>query len=159
MGSGCEVAKDAADMIITDDNFSSTMNAMMWGRNMFDNVRKFLVFQMTVNIACCVIVVISSLTLGESYLSVIHLLWANMVMDTLAAIALATEPPHPTQLRTRPVRVYDRILSPVMWRQILGVSIYQLVMLLIVLYLAPVMFDYDYPFYVKPLADLPEGSE
>lgn len=95
MGSGCEMAKEASDLILMDDNFGSTMNAVMWGRNIFNNIRKFLVFQVTVNISCLAIIVVGAIIFGESPFSVIQLLWINMIMDTLAALALATEPPPP----------------------------------------------------------------
>lgn len=91
--SGCEVAKDAASIIILDDNFNSVYNAVLWGRNILQNVRKFLQFQLCVNIVCVSIVFIGGATLGNSPFSVTQLLWVNMIMDTFAAIAIATEPP------------------------------------------------------------------
>lgn len=121
---GQEVAKDSADVIILDDNFRSVYRAAQYGRNIYDNVRKFIQFQMTVNIACVLIVFISGITLGESPFNVIQLLWINMIMDTLAAIALATEPPHPTDLKKEKIKKYDRIIVKSMWRQILSQAIY-----------------------------------
>lgn len=97
--SGCQVAKESSDIVILDDNFKSVFRATQWGRNIYDNVRKFIVFQMTVNISALLVVFLSGATLGDSPFNVIQLLWVNMVMDTLAAIALATEPPHPTELK------------------------------------------------------------
>lgn len=97
--SGCEVAKDASDMIILDDNFNSVFRAVQWGRNIIDNIRKFIQFQLSVNIVCIVITFLGGATLGNPTFSVIQLLWINMIMDTLAAISLATEPPHPTELK------------------------------------------------------------
>lgn len=99
MGSGCAVAKDATDIIFLDDNFSSIFNAVKWGRNIFENCRKFIMFQLTVNLSCIFIVLLSCLTIGSSPFTVVQLLWINLVMDVLAAIALSTESPHPTQLR------------------------------------------------------------
>ena len=93
---GCAAAKDHADIILTDDNFTSVVNAIRWGRNIQDNTRKFIQFQMTVNISCLTIVILSVITLGFSPFSVFQLLWINLVMDVLAAIAFATEHPHPT---------------------------------------------------------------
>jgi P-type Ca2+ transporter type 2B len=144
MGSGCELAKDQADMIILDDNFGSTMVAVSWGRNIYDNVKKFLQFQMTVNITCCVFVVVASLFYGRSPFSVLHLLWINLIMDTFAALALATEPPNANNLRSKPIKASQMIMSEIMWRQILTQSIYQLVVLLIMLFLAPLMFGFPY---------------
>jgi len=103
MGSGVSVAKDSADMILTDDNFEATMMAVMWGRNIYQNVRKFIQFQVTVNITSLLIVLIGSATKGESPLSVVQLLWVNLIMDTLAAIALGSERPHPSIIRQPPV--------------------------------------------------------
>jgi Ca2+ transporting ATPase len=96
--SGCQVAKESADIILLDDNFRSVFRACQWGRVIYDNVRKFIQFQMTVSISTLFIVFLSGVTLGDTPFNVIQLLWVNMVMDTLAAIALSTEPPHPTEL-------------------------------------------------------------
>ena len=120
MGSGCELAKDHADMVILDDNFGSSMVAVSWGRNIYDNIRKFIQFQMTVNISCCVLVAFTALMYGRSVFSVIHLLWINMIMDTFAALALATEPPNSEDLTSKPVKETQPILNEIMWRQILS---------------------------------------
>ncbi len=146
MGSACEIAKDASDIILMDDNFSSSVSSVMWGRNIFQNIRKFLQFQLTVNVSCLSIVLLCCLIFGESPFSVIQLLWINLIMDTLAALALATEPPHPTALKGRPVRVYDKMLSQVMWRQILGVAAYEFLVMTFLLLLGPLIFGYQYNF-------------
>jgi P-type E1-E2 ATPase len=93
MGSGTDIAKEASQIIFLDDNFSSVYNATLWGRNILDNIRKFLQFQLCVNIVCVTIVLLGGATLGHSPFTVIQLLWLNLIMDTLAAIALASEPP------------------------------------------------------------------
>lgn len=95
---GCQVAKESSDIVLLDDNFKSVFRACQWGRNIYDNVRKFIQFQMTVNVSALAIILIGVITLGSSPFQVVQLLWMNMVMDTLAAIALATEPPHPSEL-------------------------------------------------------------
>jgi P-type E1-E2 ATPase len=92
MGSGCDVAKDNSDLIILDNNFYSIQRSIKWGRAMFENVRKFLQFQMTINISLVTVTFISGLTLGSVPLNVIQLLWMNLIMDILAAISLGTEP-------------------------------------------------------------------
>lgn len=158
MGSGCELAKDQADMIILDDNFGSTMVAVNWGRNIYDNVKKFLQFQMTVNITCCVFVVIASLFYGRSVLTVLHLLWINLIMDTFAALALATEPPNANNLKSRPIKASQMIMSEIMWRQILTQCIYQLVVLLIMLFLAPLMFGFPYMLFNPSVEDKAAGK-
>lgn len=117
--SGCEAAKDAADIIILDDNFNSVFRATQWGRNILDNIRKFIQFQMTLNIVTVIMVLLSGATLGASPFSVTQLLWINMIMDTLAAISLATEPPHPSNLKQEKQKKTDRIILPVMWRNII----------------------------------------
>jgi len=122
IGSGCEVTKDAAKIIITNDNFCATVDAVSWGRNVYDNIRKFLVFQMTVNIVALFIVFLAGAILGDSPLQVIQLLWINLVMDTLAALALATEPPSSSEIRGRPVRISHKMMSPDMWRAIFGMA-------------------------------------
>lgn len=107
-----------------DDNFKSVFRACQWGRNIYDNIRKFITFQMTVNISAMFIVFIGGATLGESPFNVIQLLWINMIMDTLAAVALATEPPHPSELKQQRIRKTDRVILPGMWRNIIGQSTY-----------------------------------
>lgn len=124
--------------------------AAQYGRNIYDNIRKFLQFQMTVNITCVLIVFISGMTLGESPFNVIQLLWINMIMDTLAAIALATEPPHPTELKKEKVKKYDRIIQKGMWRHIFSQSIYQMIVLLVLLYFGPLMYDINYDYINEP---------
>jgi len=112
MGSGCDVAKDNSDLIILDNNFASIHKSIMWGRAIFDNIRKFLNFQLTVNIATCAIVILSGLSLGRSPFNVIQLLWINLIMDILGAISLGTEPPrqHSAEKSTRVARRYQLML-------------------------------------------------
>ena len=105
---------------------------------------------MTVNITCVLIVFISGITLGESPFNVIQLLWINMIMDTLAAIALATEPPHPTDLKKEKIKKYDKIILKGMWRQILSQSLYQMIVLLVLMYAGPYMFDINYDYINEP---------
>lgn len=101
---GCAVAQASSDIIITDDDYTSTKNALKWGRNLYDNIRKFVQFQMTVNITCLVFVIFCGVTVGHSPFTVFQLLWINLIMDVLAAIALATEAPHPTKLKKEKIR-------------------------------------------------------
>lgn len=116
MGSGVSIAKDSADMILTEDNFEATMMAVMWGRNIYQNVRKFVQFQVTVNLSALLIVFLGSATKGETPLSVVQLLWVNLVMDTLAAIALGSERPHPSIIKTPPQKEREPIITSAMWR-------------------------------------------
>jgi magnesium-transporting ATPase (P-type) len=144
MGSGCSVAKDAADMILMDDNFESTMKAVMWGRNIFANVKRFIQFQVSVNITTLAVVFLGYIILGESPFGTVHLLWINLIMDTLAALALATERPHPSIIKTPPIKQGDNILTPVVWRQIYGVSLYIIFVEVILMLFGKMMWDIDY---------------
>lgn len=92
MGSGCDVAKDNSDLVILDNDFKSIHTAIKWGRAIFDNVRKFLQFQLTVNIAIVIITIIGGAFVGHPPLNVIQMLWINLIMDILGAIAIGTEP-------------------------------------------------------------------
>jgi len=145
--SGCEAAKEVADIIILDDNFNSVFRATQWGRNILDNIRKFIQFQLTVNCVCMTMVLLGGATLGFSPFSVTQLLWTNMVMDTLAALSLATEPPHPTNLKAEKQKKGDKIILPVMWRNILSQFAYQALILIIMLYSVPYWFGKTYPYY------------
>jgi Ca2+ transporting ATPase len=91
---GTQIAKNAADILILDDNFNSIVRALVWGRNIYDSVRKFLQFQLTVNVVACVLSVISAALVRQSVLTAVQMLWVNMIMDSLASLALATEPPN-----------------------------------------------------------------
>jgi magnesium-transporting ATPase (P-type) len=163
MGSGCVVAKESSDIVFLDDNFKSVFRATQWGRNIYDNVRKFIQFQITINISALLIVFLSGATLGDSPFNVIQLLWVNMVMDTLAALALATEPPHPTELKQGKIKKSDRVFLPEMWRAIFSQVIYQQLVMIILLYGGPAMFGIKYDlintdFYVTSNNPLLEGT-
>ena len=141
MGSGCDVAKDNSDLVILDNNFKSIFRSIEWGRAIFDNVRKFLQFQITINIVLCIITVLSGATLGQTPLNVIQMLWVNLMMDILAAIALGTEEPRSegSGKKTRISRK-DTIIDPIMWRQILVMSSYQLFVMLVLIYFGSIIF-------------------
>ncbi|CAF4249963.1 unnamed protein product, partial [Rotaria sp. Silwood2] len=131
---GTDVAKQASDIILTDDNFSSIVKAMMWGRNVYDCIAKFLQFQLTANLSAGVISVISAAAISSVPLRAVQMLWVNLVMDTLASLALATEPPTEALLKRKPYGRTKTIISPLMLRNILGQSLYQLVIMFIILY-------------------------
>ncbi|KAJ3188439.1 hypothetical protein HDU85_005590 [Gaertneriomyces sp. JEL0708] len=139
---GTEVAKEASDIVILDDNFASIIKAVLWGRSVFDSVRKFLQFQLTVNVSAVVITIVtaiySTVHVKEpaSALTAVQLLWVNLIMDTLAALALATDPPNPSLLKRKPSRRDESIVSPPMAKMILGQAIYQIIACLIVYWLA-----------------------
>lgn len=127
MGSGCTVAKENSDLVIMDNDFKSIYNAIMWGRIIFENVRKFMQFQLTINITLCFVVFLSGLTLGHSPFNVIQLLWINLIMDTLATIAICTEPFEVNKkISTQSTRISrrEKIMNAIMWRNILGQFVY-----------------------------------
>lgn len=161
MGSGCQVAKDNADLVILDNDFASVYRAIKWGRAIFDNVRKFIQFQLTINIVICFFVLIHAATLGQSPLNVIQLLWLNLIMDVLGAIAICTEPPAENQslsegkaqVQAR-IRRKDRIITIGMWRTIVVQATWQLLVLLVLAYFGPMMFfEESFNLVTMPLLD------
>ncbi|KAJ9461517.1 Calcium-transporting ATPase PAT1 [Diplonema papillatum] len=128
MNSGTEVAKAASDIILTDDNFVGVSKAVMWGRNVNDNIRKFIQFQLTVNAAACLIAIIGA-CLSDTNLSPlkpVQLLWLNLIMDSFAALGLATEMPGKQLLHRDPLPKNAPIISRAMWGFIIGQGMYQL---------------------------------
>lgn len=144
---GCSAAKDHADVIIMDDNFATVITAIRWGRNLMDNVRKFVQFQMTVNVTCMVYVISTTVFLGHSPFNIVQLLWINLIMDVLAAIAFATENPHPTEIAKERISSKERLITKPMMRQIMFQFIYQLIVMLVLTYLGPMMFGIEYNLY------------
>jgi Ca2+ transporting ATPase len=143
---GTDVAKEASDIILTDDNFISIVKACMWGRNIYDNICKFLQFQLTVNFAALIMTIVTAAIDGNTPLKAVPMLWINLIQDTLASLALATEPPSDHLLNRKPYGRKSRILSGVMFRNIVGQGCYQLiVMFLLVFGRAKGMFDFLNP--------------
>lgn len=124
---GTEVAKDASDIVLLDDNFSSIVKAVMWGRNVYDSIRKFIQFQLTVNLVAVAVAFIGSVTDGESPLTPVQLLWVNLIMDTFAALALATERPTEDLLDRKPYGRYDKLITRTMWRNIISQAVFQVI--------------------------------
>jgi HAD ATPase, P-type, family IC len=131
---GTSVAKDASDIVLMDDNFVSIVKAVMWGRNVYDSIRKFLQFQLTVNVGALLISFVSAVLLSESPLQPVQLLWVNLIMDTFAALALATELPTPKLLDRAPSNREESLVSPIMMRNILGHVLYQFTLLMFFVY-------------------------
>ncbi|CRK11785.1 hypothetical protein BN1708_010299 [Verticillium longisporum] len=136
---GTEVAKEASAIILMDDNFNSIVKALMWGRAVNDAVKRFLQFQLTVNITAVVLTFVTSVSSngGEgavSVLTAVQLLWVNLIMDTLAALALATDPPQKSVLLRKPERRNASIISTTMWKMIIGQAIYQLAITFMLFY-------------------------
>ena len=158
---GTDVAKEASDIILTDDNFSSIVKAIMWGRNVYDSIAKFLQFQLTVNVVAIIVAFIGACAIQDSplkvcsttnyiiitllvmslniktklfYLKTVQMLWVNLIMDTLASLALATEMPTPELLLRKPYGRTKALISETMLRNILGQAIYQLTILFGLMY-------------------------
>ncbi|KAI7898533.1 PMCA-type calcium-translocating P-type ATPase [Cokeromyces recurvatus] len=133
---GTEVAKEASSIILMDDNFSSIVKAIMWGRCVNDSVKKFLEFQITVNITAVVLTFISSVVSHDqkSVLTAVQLLWVNLIMDTFAALALATDPPTKELLERSPEPRSAPLITFKMWKMIIGQAIFQIVVTTILLY-------------------------
>jgi P-type Ca2+ transporter type 2B len=131
---GTQVAKEAAGIILLDDNFSSIITAVKYGRNIFDCIRKFLQFQLTVNIVAISLAFSGALFIKESPLTPIQMLWVNLIMDTLAALALATEPPSNDLLNRMPYSRSEHIINSQMWRGIVLSSVYQIAVLFVILF-------------------------
>lgn len=131
---GTDVAKEASDIVIMDDNFRSIVSAVKWGRHVYRSVRKFLQFQLTVNVVALVLVFVGAVSRYGAPLRAVQLLWINLIMDTLAALALATEPPTDALLDEKPHGHHEPIINNFMWRNIVGHSALQLALLI------PLMF-------------------
>merc|ERR1719326_2204312 len=131
---GTRVAQDAADILLMDDNFESVVKACMWGRNVYDSISKFLQFQLTVNVSAVSIALIGACTVRRSPLSVVQMLWVNLIMDSLGALALASEPPTPDLLMRPPYGRNKTLVSFQMFCNMVGHAAYQLAVLLIIMF-------------------------
>jgi len=143
---GTEVAKEASDIILMDDNFSSIVKAIIWGRCVNDAVRKFLQFQLTVNITAVLITSVTAISskAEQGALSAVQLLWINLIMDTFAALALATDPASEALLNRKPDKKTDPLFTVDMLKQIVGQSVYQIVIILIFHYLGAQILGLHY---------------
>jgi Ca2+ transporting ATPase len=140
---GTDVAKEASDIILTDDNFNSIVKAVMWGRNVYDSIAKFLQFQLTVNVVAVICAFVGACVVARSPLRAVQMLWVNLIMDTLASLALATEPPTEELLKRRPYGRTKALISKRMIMTILGQSVYQLAVVFTLLFAGPQLFDMD----------------
>lgn len=141
--SGTDVAKEASDIILLDDNFTSIVAAVMWGRNVYDSIRKFLQFQLTVNVVALIVAFASAVTTGESVLTPVQLLWVNLIMDTMGALALATEAPTKDLLDRKPYGRDDFLITKMMWCAIIGQSLFQVFVLFFILYGGAAFFEVE----------------
>jgi Ca2+-transporting ATPase len=116
---GTEVAREASDIILLDDSFASITQAVWWGRSLYENIQRFLLFQLTINFCACLLVFIAPLLGFPEPFTIIQILWINIIMDTLAAFALCSEAPHAGLLKRQPVRRDAKIITPFMWLSII----------------------------------------
>ena len=140
---GTAVAKEAADIILLDDNFSSIVKAIMWGRNVHEGIAKFLQFQLTINIVALVLAVEGSLMSSESPLKAVQMLWVNLIMDSLASLALATEMPTEEHLQRPPIGRNKSMISTIMTWNIVGHVAYQLTVLNVIYFAGPSIFGFE----------------
>ena len=141
---GTEVAKKSSDIVIMDDNFQSIVTVVRWGRSVYSNIQKFLVFQLTVNVVALTLNFVSAVVPDvHPPLNAVQLLWVNMIMDSMGALALATEPPTEELMRQKPYGRTDPLLTPVMWRNILGHAVLQLIILFTLLFKGAELFGLD----------------
>ncbi|XP_069906112.1 plasma membrane calcium-transporting ATPase 2 isoform X7 [Oryctolagus cuniculus] len=140
---GTDVAKEASDIILTDDNFSSIVKAVMWGRNVYDSISKFLQFQLTVNVVAVIVAFTGACITQDSPLKAVQMLWVNLIMDTFASLALATEPPTETLLLRKPYGRNKPLISRTMMKNILGHAAYQLTLIFTLLFVGEKLFQID----------------
>ncbi|XP_022604741.1 plasma membrane calcium-transporting ATPase 1 isoform X2 [Seriola dumerili] len=140
---GTDVAKEASDIILTDDNFSSIVKAVMWGRNVYDSISKFLQFQLTVNVVAVIVAFTGACITQDSPLKAVQMLWVNLIMDTFASLALATEPPTEALLLRKPYGRNKPLISRTMMKNILGQGVYQLIIIFSLLFAGEKIFDID----------------
>ncbi|XP_044276351.1 plasma membrane calcium-transporting ATPase 1-like [Varanus komodoensis] len=140
---GTDVAKEASDIILTDDNFSSIVKAVMWGRNVYDSISKFLQFQLTVNVVAVIVAFTGACITQNSPLKAVQMLWVNLIMDTFASLALATEKPTEALLKRKPYGRNKPLISRTMLKNILFHAFYQLAVVFVLLFAGEKLFDVD----------------
>ncbi|KAI6227302.1 Calcium-transporting ATPase [Aphelenchoides fujianensis] len=140
---GTDVAKEASDIILTDDNFTSIVKAVMWGRNVYDSIAKFLQFQLTVNVVAVVVAFVGACAIQDTPLKAVQMLWVNLIMDTLASLALATEMPTVELLKRKPYGRTSPLISRTMSKNILGHALYQLTIMFVLIFVGERLFGID----------------
>ena len=143
MFAGTDIAKEASDIVIIDNNFSSIVTAIIYGRNIYDNIRKFLQFQLSVNFCACILVFVCACIGNETPLTPIQMLWVNLIMDSLGSLALATEPPYEELLKREPTKRNESIINGRMWKHIIMQSLIQIILLILLYLFAPEFIEED----------------
>lgn len=163
MGDGTSVAKEASDITILDNSFTSITRAVMWGRSLYQNIQRFILFQMTINVAACLIVLLGAFLGTESPLTVTQMLWVNLIMDTFAAMALASLPPNEHVMRDKPRNPADHIISKAMAKNILGVGLIFVVLLFgLIQYFKHVdlnsLTEFDFSAFISNFCNFKKGA-
>ena len=140
---GTDIAKEASDIVILDNNFSSIVIAIIYGRSIYENIRKFLQFQLTVNFCACLLVFICSCIGNETPLNSIQMLWVNLIMDSLGSLALATEPPYDSLLSKKPTQKNESIINGIMWKHISLQALFEIFLLLLLYIKGPLFIKED----------------
>ncbi|KAB1227470.1 putative calcium-transporting ATPase 13, plasma membrane-type [Morella rubra] len=140
---GTEVAKESSDIVILDDNFTSVVTVLRWGRCVYNNIQKFLQFQLTVNVAALVINLVAAISSGKVPLTAVQLLWVNLIMDTLGALALATEKPTNELMEKPPIGRSEPLITRIMWRNLIAQALYQVIILLVLQFKGISIFGVD----------------
>ncbi|EOA32763.1 hypothetical protein CARUB_v10016069mg [Capsella rubella] len=148
---GTEVAKESSDIVILDDNFASVATVLKWGRCVYNNIQKFIQFQLTVNVAALVINFVAAVSAGEVPLTAVQLLWVNLIMDTLGALALATEKPTNDLMNKKPIGRVSPLITNIMWRNLLAQAFYQISVLLVLQFRGRSIFDVFNEFNARSL--------
>ncbi|XP_010490048.1 PREDICTED: putative calcium-transporting ATPase 13, plasma membrane-type [Camelina sativa] len=138
---GTEVAKESSDIVILDHNFASVATVLKWGRCVYNNIQKFIQFQLTVNVAALVINFVAAVSAGQVPLTAVQLLRVNLIMDTLGALALATEKPTNDLMKKRPIGRVAPLITNIMWRNLLAQALYQISVLLVLQFRGRSIFD------------------
>lgn len=139
--SGTPLAREAADIVLLDDNFASVVSAVKWGRNTYDGIRRFLQFQLTSNLVAIFMILLSVAVLSRSPLTTVQLLWLNLMIDSLGAIALAISRPTARIMLSQPIRSSESLITPVMWLNIAFLGLYQCLILTILLFAGPKLLN------------------
>ena len=139
--SGTDISKEAADIIVLDDNFNSIVRGVLWGRTIMSNIRSFITFQLPINFVALLVVAVAAFARGETPLNVIQLLYVNLIMDSVAAVALATIPPNEKLMKKKPGPRNEFIVTMDMLRNIIPQSLYQLLAQFLIYFMVPVFWD------------------
>ncbi|XP_068205646.1 plasma membrane calcium-transporting ATPase 4-like [Palaemon carinicauda] len=146
---GTAVAKEACDIVLTDDNFTSIVKAVMWGRNVYDSIAKFLQFQLTVNVVAVTVAFVSTCIISDTPLKTVQMLWVNLIMDTLASLALATEPPSITLLHRLPYGRTSPLISRIMARNIFGQGVFMVAVIFLLLFYGHELLNIETGLYAE----------